>query len=36
MSQQQRQDALPYAAEADDDEAAGKSDVLLVEHGSRG
>jgi hypothetical protein len=35
MPQQQRQDPLPYAAEADDDEAAGESDVLFVEHGSR-
>ena len=36
MAQQQRQDALADAAEADDDEAAGEGDVLLVEHGSRG
>jgi hypothetical protein len=36
MPQQQRQDALPDAAEADDDKAAGEGDVLLVEHGSRG
>jgi hypothetical protein len=36
MPQHQREDALPDAAETDDDEAAGKGDVLLVEHGGRG
>ena len=36
MAQQQRQDALPDAAEADDDETAGEGDVLLIEHGRRG
>jgi hypothetical protein len=36
MPQQQWQDALPNAAETDNDETAGKGDVLLVEHGGRG
>jgi hypothetical protein len=35
MAQQQRQDTLADAAKADDDKAAGKSDVLLFEHGGR-
>src|SRR5205085_10059721 len=32
MTQQQRQDALADAAEADDDQTAGKNDVFLAKH----
>ena len=35
MAQQQRQNALSDAAEADDNETACEGDVLLVEHGGQ-
>jgi hypothetical protein len=32
MAQQQRQDALPNAAKADDDKTAGEGNILLVHY----